>query len=777
MVKPTLGLIVLLVVTPVRAPAPLFGQIGAAQPAPSTAPATQGEAVVLDFPAEGVEVRVLADIVSRRLGIPIIYDEAVNDKRVIVRVPRQVPESALLGILQSALRMKGLALVDAEQPGWKQIVPAQNLAAVARPAVPGAASDAGTAVTQVVPLRGADPARVVEAIRPLLTQPGGNVLPVPGQRMIVVSDYPSVVARVEQVARMLDAGGPPVETRFVLLKEADATTVVNTVSQLLASRETFLFGAASGSGVFLSADERLNQVVVLAPAERMNEVVALITGMDRAQDLVTRVFRLRSVAPERIDRLMKNLLGTTTAAKRAYQATVDRESQSLVVSATPGVMSRLDALVKELDRPVTTEESPIRFYKLKNTAATDVLATLEGLTDDGGLDQARADDVEGDVDAMAQPPEAPSDQPAPRGEPSPEPGQPPTQPRAPIAPLRDRTGPVDVEPDYPRDDFAAPDERGAAPRTVRGRDATVTADVNTNSIIVIAPPAVQQLYESLIQRLDVRRPQVQIECTIVTLDTSDNFSLGVDVGVSGSSGDNALISFSSFGVARVDPVTGRLTPTQGRGGTFALLSPGNADVVIRALSANSRARLISAPQLLVNDNGKGQLKSVAQEPFAEIIDSNASQAITSFGGQAEAGTSIVVEPHISEDDYLQLNYSIELSNFTGAAREGLPPPSQSNSVDSTVTIPDGHTIVVGGLNTKNFRAAVDSIPGIDRIPILKYLFGSRTRSSTDTTLFVFIRPTILRDDKFADLKYLSGRAAERVSIPGDYPPSSPIPMR
>ena len=74
-------------------------------------------------------------------------------------------------------------------------------------------------------------------------------------------------------------------------------------------------------------------------------------------------------------------------------------------------------------------------------------------------------------------------------------------------------------------------------------------------------------------------------------------------------------------------------------------------------------------------------------------------------------------------------------------------------------------------------AAVDSIPGINQIPILKYLFGSRSRSSTDTTLFVFIRPTILRDDKFADLKYLSGRAAEKASIGGDYPPSSPLPMR
>ena len=77
-----------------------------------------------------------------------------------------------------------------------------------------------------------------------------------------------------------------------------------------------------------------------------------------------------------------------------------------------------------------------------------------------------------------------------------------------------------------------------------------------------------------------------------------------------------------------------------------------------------------------------------------------------MGGQAQAGTTISVEPHISEGDYLQLNYSVELSNFTGAAQAGLPPPSEKNAVDSTVTIPDGYTIVVGGLSVKNFTKSL-----------------------------------------------------------------------
>ena len=106
-----------------------LSELVSAQTRPTTAPATAvaaaDELITMDFPADGVELSVLADVVTRELHIPILYDEQVKGKRVIIRVPIKVPERALMGILQSALRLKQLALVDAEEPGWKQIVPAE----------------------------------------------------------------------------------------------------------------------------------------------------------------------------------------------------------------------------------------------------------------------------------------------------------------------------------------------------------------------------------------------------------------------------------------------------------------------------------------------------------------------------------------------------------------------------------------------------------------------------------------------------------------------------
>ena len=211
----------------------------------------------------------------------------------------------------------------------------------------------------------------------------------------------------------------------------------------------------------------------------------------------------------------------------------------------------------------------------------------------------------------------------------------------------------------------------------------------------------------------------------------------------------------------------------------AVVNSDVADVIIRALSTNARARVVSAPRVLVNDNATGTLDSVNEAPFTSVNASD-TVATTSFGGFAEAGTSITVTPHISEGDHLQLEYGVTLSSFSGDAASvdgGLaPPPRQTNSIESVVTIPDGNTIIVGGLNRSDFSESIQAIPILGQIPWLEYLFSSRTENRADTTLFVFIRPVILRDDEFDDLRTLSVRDMSRAELPSDYPASTPLLM-
>jgi len=249
--------------------------------------------------------------------------------------------------------------------------------------------------------------------------------------------------------------------------------------------------------------------------------------------------------------------------------------------------------------------------------------------------------------------------------------------------------------------------------------------------------------------------------------------LGVEISGGDRQGASRLFGFTSFGLSEVDPVTGALQIIPMRGFNGTLVNPEVADVVVKALATHTRARVLASPRILVNDNSTGQLESVSSVPFQSINVVNTIQT-QSLGGNQQAGTLITVTPHISEDDHLQLEFSVEFSTFTGEAAAGLPPPRQIDRVGSTVTVPDGQTVIVGGLKRSGETYSMQGIPYLEKIPIIRDLSTVRTNGATSTSFFLFIRPIILRDDKFKDLQHLSARSTRMAEIQGDYPTSRPI---
>src|SRR5262245_40891716 len=103
------------------------------------------------------------------------------------------------------------------------------------------------------------------------------------------------------------------------------------------------------------------------------------------------------------------------------------------------------------------------------------------------------------------------------------------------------------------------------------------------------------------------------------------------------------------------------------------------------------------PKMPVNDNQQANLDTVAPQPFASTSASD-TVATTSFGGFENAGTTISVKPQIAKGDHLILEYAVSLSAFVGESSDaGIPPPRQQNNLRSVVTLPDGYTVVVGGI--------------------------------------------------------------------------------
>ena len=721
--------------------------------------------IALNFP-ENMEIKTLVQYVSQRLEINILYDEQVGNRRVTIKAPQQVPESSLLGLLESALKMKGLALVDSDEPGWKRIVPGANLIAIARSPqdtdqlLESPDAPPTLAVTRVFTLEHADPKRAEAAIKPFLTQPGANSLALDGQPLLIITDYVSNMSRIAELIHLIDQPGTAVTIRYIQAQFQEASELAQEAQKTMRAKMNAEMRASGATqpteGLVILHHERTNQVVIVGVEDRVLEAIGVIEALDVSLNLTTRVYQFQIASPERVDTLTQELIGPL-AAKRMYRSAVDQDGGILVVTATEEIHQRIESLKVDLDVPAPESQSPIRVYKLANATASDVLDTIRALESDEGLyGQIDMEDSRGGR-SYNNPPSAANQPPAPPGQQPPAP--PIYQPSGQPADGSDVPGairPVDA---------------------VRSDRATVTADVNTNSIIVVASPEVQSVYERLIRMLDRRRPQVLIEITIATINTTDNFDFGVEISRATDADDATVLTFSSFGLSTVDAVTGGLTLLPGTGFNGAVIDSQVADIVIKALQKDTRTNVVSAPKILVNDNATGTLTSIAEEPFTSI---NASDTVstTSFGGFVEAGTTISVIPHISEGDYLSLEYSISLNSFRGSSSaEGIPPPRQTDSVESEVTVPDGRTIIVGGLTRTTFNETINSVPLLGEIPILKHLFSNQDIDESQSTLFVFLRPVILRDDQFEDLKFLSEQHLGLAELPGDYPTSEPLIMR
>ena len=94
-------------------------------------------------------------------------------------------------------------------------------------------------------------------------------------------------------------------------------------------------------------------------------------------------------------------------------------------------------------------------------------------------------------------------------------------------------------------------------------------------------------------------------------------------------------------------------------------------------------------------------------------------------------------------------------------------------VERIVTIPDGYTIVVGGMEIESSAEAISQIPLLADIPLIGELFKNRSRSTTRSRFYVFIRANVLRHDGFEDLKYLSDRDVLAADVDDGWPVVKP----
>jgi general secretion pathway protein D len=347
-------------------------------------------------------------------------------------------------------------------------------------------------------------------------------------------------------------------------------------------------------------------------------------------------------------------------------------------------------------------------------------------------------------------------------------------------------------------------------------DASVTiwADVATNALIITAPPKIMRSLMAVIDKLDIRRAQVQVEALIVEVDVNKSSNLGVQwllFGQGSTTVPAGIINLPGAGTSIVDlaaaalsggttttATTGVTTPisssTVGVGATVAIGRVSNSGTsfaaLVQALRSDGTSNIISTPSLITMNNEEAEVKVTQEIPLitGSYTNSTASVAGTTSPFETiqreEVGTILKVTPHINEGNSVQLKIEQEDSSPGAKLTDSADISTNKRSIKTTVLIEDGGIIVLGGLMSDTVTESEDRVPVLGAIPLLGNLFKSRSGSRQKKNLLVFIRPKILRDaeatESTSEDKYNQLRQQQRtlnnghiMLLPGEKQPVVP----
>ena len=298
----------------------------------------------------------------------------------------------------------------------------------------------------------------------------------------------------------------------------------------------------------------------------------------------------------------------------------------------------------------------------------------------------------------------------------------------------------------------------------------VVADEKSNSLIIAASERQFDDLKKIIDEIDIKKSQVLIEVALIELTLDDAYRLSFELGLAD---DNGLVNndeVSGFGLTnfgqtvfadkdgdtfftdRIPPFVDsdeNAAPSGLVGGIFAF---GQVPLIFNVLNTISRTRILQLPSVVTADNEEAVIEVLDLQATTESTTSNGGVTSGGFGGFEEAGTILRISPHIADDHYLLLNISLEVSAFAGEPRTlpggtVVPADKISRRLTTAVTCPDRHTVVLGGLMGRNQQSTVDRTPVLADLPLVGDLFQSTNKSDRETSLFLFVTPTIMSGDE------------------------------
>jgi general secretion pathway protein D len=307
----------------------------------------------------------------------------------------------------------------------------------------------------------------------------------------------------------------------------------------------------------------------------------------------------------------------------------------------------------------------------------------------------------------------------------------------------------------------------ASPQAQAEKSAMVWADVQNNALVITAPPKIMRAVMNIIDKLDIRRPQVLVEAIIVEVNATKTAELGVNwAEFSKGNGTVPAGAFvSPVGQSSIVDLAGNVaainanaaTATLPTGTTIAIgrLAAGglNFAAMLRAIRNDADSNIMQTPSTITLDNQEAEIKVAQEVPFITGSFTNTGAGGTAAGvnpfqtvQRQEVGTILKVTPQIAaEGNSVVLKISIESSSVLPNSVSKVDITTAKRTISTNVLIEDGGVVVLGGLIQNSSTKGEQRVPYLGNIPLIGMLFKTRQGDSNKSNLMIFIRPKILRD--------------------------------
>lgn len=271
----------------------------------------------------------------------------------------------------------------------------------------------------------------------------------------------------------------------------------------------------------------------------------------------------------------------------------------------------------------------------------------------------------------------------------------------------------------------------------------IIADEENNSLLIWADSQTYDKMASALARLDRRPRQVLIEATIVEITLTDDLEYGLQWFFKNSIRNSSKSGIGSFGLPtslESDSLFDNISNTQF--GYAITDSAGLVRALLTTLASESRARVLSSPQVLVIDNQEAKIQVGDQVPF-RTSTSTTNSTTTSNIEFRDTGVILDVKPEIKAGGLIRLDISQEVISIGAGIANIDQPPLNRRSVQSNVAVESGKTILLGGLISENSLNSSSGLPGLHNVPVLGALMGRKEQVSNRTELVILITPTVI----------------------------------